>query len=96
MTIPKTYPVMNGHIVGILRHGNQASQYAAQRIVELEAEVERLQATLDRRNGDRLDCESCGGPVPFAGAVFCSLKCSYAPGGQPFAKGADPGPEEKP
>lgn len=38
-----TNPEMNAQIVGILRTGNEASQYAAARIEELEAEVTRLQ-----------------------------------------------------
>lgn len=39
-----TNPEMNVEIVGILRSGNEASQYAAKRIEELEAEVQFLQA----------------------------------------------------
>jgi len=43
MTI-KTYPKMNDNIVEILRYtDNPPMLYAAQRIEELEAEVERLQ-----------------------------------------------------
>ena len=38
----RTYPKMNRAIVGILRHGNEPSQYAAQRIVEIEAEITQL------------------------------------------------------
>ena len=38
----KTYDEMNAKIVGFLRTGGYASQYAAQRIEELEREVERL------------------------------------------------------
>lgn len=38
---PKTYPEMNERIVGILRIGDsQPDHYAAQRIEELEAELE--------------------------------------------------------
>jgi len=48
VTIPRTYPKMDREIIGILREGNQASQYAAQRIVELEAENERLELDRDR------------------------------------------------
>ena len=44
----KTYPKMNRAIVGILRHGNEPSQYAAQRIVELEAEVNNIRITAAR------------------------------------------------
>jgi len=48
MTV-KTYPMMNERIVGILRwmKSNLPTLYAAQRIEELEAEVERLRAELE-------------------------------------------------
>ena len=42
----QSYPDMNARLVGILRSGNAPSQYAAQRIVELEVEIERLRAAL--------------------------------------------------
>jgi hypothetical protein len=44
MTV-QTYDEMNRRIVGILRTGNEASQYAAQRIEELER-VERAARAL--------------------------------------------------
>ena len=46
--ITETYPEMNTKIVGILRWGGDdpMALYAAQRIEELEAEVEQLQHEL--------------------------------------------------
>ena len=46
MDKPKTNPETNAQIVGILRTGNEPSQYAAQRIEELEAEVRQLRDEL--------------------------------------------------
>ena len=46
--VMETYPEMNREIVKLLRIGNDApSLYAAARIEELEAEVERLKGILD-------------------------------------------------
>ena len=46
--ITETYPEMNTKIVGILRWGGDdpMALYAAQRILELEAEIERLRTSL--------------------------------------------------
>lgn len=44
----KTYPEMNEKIVGILRLGGQAEQYAAQYIEELQAENAALKEKLEK------------------------------------------------
>ena len=44
----KTYKEMNEKIVGILRLGKSAEQYAAQYIEELQDENEKLKARLDK------------------------------------------------
>ncbi len=49
-----TYPEMNAQIVGILRTGNETSQYAAARIEELEAEVEQLRGIIKRMTSDEI------------------------------------------
>jgi len=42
------------------------------------AEIERLRDEIDRRKGQRRDCQQCGERTPFAGAVYCSEKCAKA------------------
>jgi len=60
-------------------------QAAGRYIEEMEAKIERLEATvakqqheLQLRQNKRQDCLACGQNVPFKGAVYCSLKCAEA------------------
>lgn len=48
----KTYKQMNDKIVDILRLGDEAEQYAAQYIEELQAENAALQKRLDELKGE--------------------------------------------
>ena len=45
-------------------------------VVELRGKVKRLQDEIERRKGNRRDCQQCGKRTPFAGAVYCSEKCA--------------------
>ena len=67
MTIPRTNPEMNKQIVGILRLGNEPSQYAAQRIIELEAENERLQGDVKQLRDPLSNPEFVQSVVEWAG-----------------------------
>jgi len=62
------------------RHDSDARTYKrrAEMAETILAEIERLQAEIDRRTGKRKDCQVCGEEVPFAGAVFCSVACCKA------------------
>ena len=62
--------------------GFRGLPHLADEIERLRAENNELRHELDLRKGRRMDCLRCGKPVPFRGAVFCSLVCSHDAYGQ--------------
>ena len=63
--------------VAEIRSASRCPTAAGRALYDARQEIERLRAELDRRNGKRRDCETCGNRTPFSGAVFCSEACVF-------------------